>query len=269
MINDPYQVLGVSRNSTPEEIKSAYRKLAKQYHPDLHPNDPNAALKMNEINEAYDMLTHPEKYNARRQQEQARQNAYQGFYGNGNPFGGYQNQNGSNQNQNGYQGTGGWYSNFYGFDFEDFFNAFNGYSTRNETVSINPEAKSDDSSDVRSAIENINAGRYEEALRILMRVPHSGRNARWYYLNGIAYYGYSDTSQAAEYMAQAVRMEPENTTYKDLYSRFTQEGRTYYRNTTTIVNPFRRIGRLILFIIVIRFIFRLLTFLMYGMLPVM
>ena len=56
MVDDPYRVLGVSRDATREEIKKAYRKKAKEYHPDLHPDDPYALEKMNEINEAYDML---------------------------------------------------------------------------------------------------------------------------------------------------------------------------------------------------------------------
>ena len=56
MVQDPYRVLGIDKNATEEEIKKAYRKKAKECHPDLHPDDPDAQQKMNEVNEAYDML---------------------------------------------------------------------------------------------------------------------------------------------------------------------------------------------------------------------
>lgn len=52
-----YETLGVDRNATPDQIKSAYRKLAKQYHPDFHPNDAAAAEKFKEINEANETLS--------------------------------------------------------------------------------------------------------------------------------------------------------------------------------------------------------------------
>ncbi len=93
---DPYEVLGVSRDATDDEIKRAYRKLAKQYHPDTNPDNPEAAKKMQEINAAYDQIKNPEKYRTAGSSQQS----YDPFTGYGrqqggyyyDPFGGYRQQ---------------------------------------------------------------------------------------------------------------------------------------------------------------------------------
>jgi len=61
MAKDYYKTLGVSRSATEKEIKQAYRKLAKKYHPDTNPDTPNAEARFKEINEAYEVLSDKEK----------------------------------------------------------------------------------------------------------------------------------------------------------------------------------------------------------------
>jgi curved DNA-binding protein len=58
---DYYKILGIDKNATTEDIKKAYRKLARQYHPDLNPNDKEAHKKFQQINEANEVLSDPEK----------------------------------------------------------------------------------------------------------------------------------------------------------------------------------------------------------------
>lgn len=77
MIDDPYKVLGLEPNASDEDVKRAYRKLAKKYHPDLNPGDEEAARKMQEVNEAYDRIKSPEKYT---QQQSTGYGSYGGGY---------------------------------------------------------------------------------------------------------------------------------------------------------------------------------------------
>src|SRR5690606_10522750 len=58
---DYYHVLGLDKSATQDDIKKAYRKLARKYHPDLNPNDEEAKKRFQEINEANEVLTDPEK----------------------------------------------------------------------------------------------------------------------------------------------------------------------------------------------------------------
>lgn len=60
-MRDPYEVLGVAKAATPDEIRSAYRKLAKKLHPDLNPGDKKAEDKFKEVTGAYDLLSDAEK----------------------------------------------------------------------------------------------------------------------------------------------------------------------------------------------------------------
>ena len=83
MIDDPYQVLGVSRDASDDEIKRTYRRLAKKYHPDVNPGDPVAAKKMQQVNAAYEQIKNPEKT-----QSNPGQGGYNP-YGSYDPFGGF------------------------------------------------------------------------------------------------------------------------------------------------------------------------------------
>ena len=204
MVTDPRKVLGVSETASQDEIKRAYRRKAKECHPDLHPNDPDAAKKMNELNEAYDMLMNPEKYANRQQQ----QNPYGGNPYSGNPYG----------QQGGYD------------PFSDFFGGFGygGYQTQ-----VNPpQEQAGDSDPVRAAIRDILAGRYASACSILQNVPSTGRNARWYYLSGVANHGAGNQIQALEHMKRAVQLSPNNATYQALLRQYQQAGQTYQTNAS-------------------------------------
>ena len=111
MMDDPYKILGVSPDASDEEIKKAYRRLAKKYHPDLNPGDAEAAKKMQQINNAYERIKNPDQAGSGSQGSYGGYTGYgnNGGYGNYGPFrgygsyGGYANQEGDPYQRSAYQ----------------------------------------------------------------------------------------------------------------------------------------------------------------------
>lgn len=222
MVNDPYKVLEVDKNATKEEIKKAYYKVAKKYHPDLHPNDPVAAQKMTEANEAYDMLMNPDKYKNRTNPNtnQTQSNTYQHTYA---------------QNQSYYQNNTN--SDAYGFDFASFF----GFQTR--TIEI--RVQNGDSDEIIKAINLIKAQRYQESLEILNDIISTYRNDRWYFITAYANYCYGNKELAFEQSKKAVELNPQNQDYQLFYRRLYQQMQQSSNQTIRPVSIFTIIFRLI------------------------
>lgn len=129
---DYYKVLGIDKNASADDIKKAYRKLARIHHPDLNPNDKDAIRKFQEINEANEVLSDPEKrakydkYGANWKEGEAYEKAQQQSQAQQNWSGNYSNQQNGGQN---FYSSG----NFSDDDFSDFFHSMfgSGFSQKN------------------------------------------------------------------------------------------------------------------------------------------
>ena len=121
-MGDPYKILGVSPDASDEEVKRAYRRLAKKYHPDLNPGDAEAARKMQEVNDAYERIKNPQK-------AQSGPSGYGNAGGYYDPFGGYRQQSYSGSGGDAYQQSAYQYIRF--GRYQEALNALNNSSQRN------------------------------------------------------------------------------------------------------------------------------------------
>lgn len=218
MNRDPYEVLGVSPGATDDEIKAAYRKLAKKYHPDLNGGSATAEAKMKEVNEAYTLLV--------KNKGQGNGSGYEGQQYGGQHYGGA-------GNQQGYGGFGG-FGGFGGtggqqggsgdddpFGFGDFFRraqqqqAYRGGTTT--YTEFDPLLKT-----VEDAVRD---GNYSRALQLLAGL--SERRAAWYYWSARANVGLGNRIAALNDARTAVQMAPDEAAYRELLAGLQAGGQSY------------------------------------------
>ena len=242
MPNDPFSVLGVSSSATEDEIKSAYRKLAKKYHPDLNPGDKAAEQKMREVNEAYTRALQIKKTGRDPWQDPYGSSGSSGASGYGNPFGqGFWGNAGSqggygrdSYGSSGYGGNGGQGQNPFGdFGFDPFSAFFGGqqdpFRTGTRTRSYaNPE--------LQTAEDHVLANRFHDAVSLLNRIPT--HDADWHALYARADLGLGNRISALDHARTAVRMAPGDPDYQGLLNSI-EAGRRSYRQTRSSGYDFR------------------------------
>ena len=207
-MRDSYEVLGVSRGASDDEIKKAYRAKCKRWHPDLNPNDPTAEEHFKEVQAAYDAITKGETGPQ-----------MGGAYGQ-QSYGSYQQQSYGQQGQN--YGFGG----FEGFDPFGFGFGFDGYGQQQGGASYNGA----DTPEMQAARNFVVNGRYAEARRVLDGM--TVRSARWYYLSSLANQGLGNRIDALQDARRAVQLDPNNMEYRMHLQRLQNPGQTYRTHTT-------------------------------------
>lgn len=203
-MNDPYEILGVSRSASEEEIAQAYRKLAKRYHPDLNPGDREAEKKMQEINAAYERIKNGTADGPAQGQPGGQGPYGHSPYGQGNPYGGQQGQG----------------------DPYDIFNEFfrDAYQQQSSYRQQRPAAHSP-SPRMRNINNLVAGGRYGQAVQELAQMEQ--RDAEWYFYSALANGGLGNRVTALNHAREAVRREPGNEAYNELLDQFEAGGFEY------------------------------------------
>ena len=179
MAKDLYQILGLNKTATEAEIKSAYRKLARKYHPDLNKDDKSAAEKFKEISNAYDIIGNPEKRKKYDNKEIDADGKPTGF-----GAGGF----GTNSYSGGFRRSAGGFDGAQGFDFssifgEDIFSQFTGgrspRSRKGQDVSYNMRVSFLDAA--RGIEKQVNIG----GKNINVKIPSGTQNGQTLRLKGM------------------------------------------------------------------------------------
>lgn len=192
MISDPYKVLGVAPGASDEEIKRAYRKLAKKYHPDMNPGDEQAARKMNEVNAAYEQIKNPEKAQAEQQQQA------------GNPYGGSP------------------FGGGYGDPFSAWYEAQERAQRQQQQ-----QYTTHDTPEMQAARHFVNMRHFEDAINALSNVKDADRSASWYHLSAIANAAVGNRMLAMDHARRAVQMEPNNPQFRQTLEQIQSNGQAY------------------------------------------
>ncbi len=196
-MSNPYEILGIPNNSTDAEVKDAYRKLAKKYHPDNYNNAPDiadvAAEKMREVNEAYNTIMKDRKNGG--------SSSYSASSSSSSSSAGS-----SSSRQSWNSGAGSSQSTY-------------AQSNARATYTADNSSRYSTTTDFANVRGLIMSGQYDDADEVLNLVSADRRCAEWYFLKGTVLYSRGWLEQAFTYLQTAVNMDPNNNEYRAAYNQ--------------------------------------------------